>query len=146
MPATTSSGSAPTASSWPPPPTTPPTAWPSRWHPTPRPMSRATACNTPAPRRPAGGTAIDLSASGGRHTLGREGIEVSGAASAGQHLLEIDLTAGATGTGHLLQGAGGARALVGSVAADNHSTASAIGSARAGPGGPGGPPRPRPPH
>ncbi|OGB01056.1 MAG: hypothetical protein A3E25_15160, partial [Burkholderiales bacterium RIFCSPHIGHO2_12_FULL_69_20] len=76
----------------------------------------------------AGGTAIDLSASGGRHTLGREGIEVSGAASAGQHLLEIDLTAGATGTGHLLQGAGGARALVGSVAADNHSTASAIGS------------------
>ncbi|MBK7765952.1 MAG: right-handed parallel beta-helix repeat-containing protein [Sulfuritalea sp.] len=76
----------------------------------------------------AGGAAIDITGTNGRHTIGREGIEVAGAGSSGQHLLEIDLTGGATGTDHFLQGAGGARALVGSVAADNYSTASAVGS------------------
>ncbi|WP_077037069.1 calcium-binding protein, partial [Pelomonas sp. KK5] len=76
-----------------------------------------------------GGAAIDLTGvGGGKHTIGTEGIELSGAATSGQHQLELDITSSGSGNGQQLLGAGGARSLVGNAIDNGVSSGATSGS------------------
>ncbi len=75
-----------------------------------------------------GGAAIDIGAGGGKHTIGTEGIELSGASTSGRHQLELDITGTGSGNGHQLIGAGGARSLVGNAIDNGVSSGATSGS------------------
>ncbi|KAI3407220.1 hypothetical protein GPALN_004388 [Globodera pallida] len=78
-----------------------------------------------------GGAAIDIGAGGGKHTIGVEGIELSGASTSGTHQLEVDITSAGSGNGHQLLGAGGALQLVNSVADNGVSSGKTTGASGA---------------